>query len=274
MKKRQAPTTERLTKDTLTLALEGEIPLQAFSEAVRNLSLMIESLTQEISSPDSVDWIIQDLSAGSATATIRGLPRTKAGKRTIGKVIAGYEEVATCLQEGRKIPFSESVSAPALAISGILNGKVKSVRFETSDFDAQVEKPVATTPSGLVEGGLPPKSFVKVHGAIRGRIQSISNRGSLRFTLYDMNDDHAIGCYLKPGSEDLLRASWGKVAVVHGVIRRDTRTGKAFSVREITSLKTQRERTPGAWRGIVGIAPAKISGASSETAVRIGRDAG
>ncbi|MBI2864015.1 MAG: hypothetical protein HYX94_05585 [Chloroflexi bacterium] len=66
---------------------------------------------------------------------------------------------------------------------------------------------------------------MKSYGAIEGRVQTITNRGGLRFDLCDTLHNNAVACYVEEGKEALLREIWGKSVVVEGEISRDRCSG-------------------------------------------------
>jgi hypothetical protein len=148
----------------------------------------------------------------------------------------------------------------------LVGGKIESIRFETDDFDAEVLSPSVRLPA--------PEEAVVTYGAVEGRIQSMTNRRGLRFTLYDLADDHAVSCYLREDCEDTMRHGWGKMAVVEGLVRRDPQSGRITTVREIQPNGIQLVE-PGerdSWREAIGCAPATEGGILPEEAVRRGRD--
>lgn len=109
-------------------------------------------------------------------------------------------------------------------------------------------------------------------GAVRGRVQSMSNRGSLRFTLYELTDDKPVLCYVEPGFEQKLIRAWGKVADVEGQVRRDPVTHQPVSIREVREITIIPEST-GSWREAVGSSPADPNGTLPEERIRKSRDA-
>ena len=108
--------------------------------------------------------------------------------------------------------------------ASIINGTVRSIRFENPDDDVEVLHRVPEV-SVKTEEPVRPRKMQVVWGAMRGRVQSLSNRGGLRFTLYDLVDDKAISCHLPQGYEGTMRDAWGKTAVVEGRIHRDPEHG-------------------------------------------------
>jgi hypothetical protein len=83
---------------------------------------------------------------------------------------------------------------------------------------------------------------------VRGRVQTLSSRGRLRFTLYDALYDKAVSCYLAEGQEDIMRDAWGHVALVEGWVTRDPATDRPLSIRGIERVTLLPEGDPHGYR--------------------------
>ena len=59
-----------MPKDTITLALNGDISLGDFSKAVQGFLNLVTGLRSDIAKDASIEWFIEDLEAGSAIATV------------------------------------------------------------------------------------------------------------------------------------------------------------------------------------------------------------
>jgi len=213
--------------ETVTLGLEGEhIPLAQFAAAVEQFSLLIGELSHEAHA-DEVRWEIVDLAAGSATTTIGAVSDNGAGE-SAKAVVKAYLGVGRGLQEGSAVQFSPKVKAPAEGLAHILNGDVEGLRFET----AETELFVTEAPEK------PPKQarYTSAHGAVTGRVQTLSSRAGLRFTLYDRLHDRAVACYLDEGQEEMIRGAWDRWATVEGWVTRNAQHGWPVSVRKITAI--------------------------------------
>jgi hypothetical protein len=114
-----------MEKDTLTLALEGDVALDDFATAMRRFTDLVKALSQEVSKETKVDWVVQDLYTGSAIATVQGFCDVEGVVRGI---VDAYEEVGDALAQGEDIPFSNSVRRQANLLTGILNGRITSIR--------------------------------------------------------------------------------------------------------------------------------------------------
>ena len=101
---------------------------------------------------------------------------------------------------------------------------VEYVRFETLDNDYTIHgnelSPSRSEPVVSI-------------GAVTGRVQTLTSRAGLRFNLYDAVHDKAVGCYLAPGQEELMRETWGRRARVSGSVSREAVTGRPMVVRQV-----------------------------------------
>lgn len=102
-------------------------------------------------------------------------------------------------------------------------------------------------------------------------MQTLSSRGGLRFTLYDLLHDKAVSCYLAEGYEEIMRDLWGKIATVEGLVTRDPLSGRPLAVRQITTV-TPKPDLPISYRDARGAAPS-LTGLLPEHPIRRLRDA-
>lgn len=245
---------------TITVALEGsEIPLPSFATAVAELNRLITALTAEVASDSTLAWDIESLEAGSAIATVRG--RVLGGDpEGTSRVLVAYEAVGDALSQHGVIPYSPRVRRAARKLAALPKRHLTAVRLETSQREFT-----------LVAGPPQPVSRVDATiGAIEGRIQTLSNRGSLRFTLFDTLEDRAVSCYLSPGDDDMIQQLWGHLAIVEGQVRRDPVTGRPTAIRRITAVTPLEVLGPDAWRAARGALP--WDGIPAEQAIRQVRD--
>lgn len=249
-----------MAKDTVTLRLSGNVTLRDYSVAISSLSSLMLNLASEVAKKKSVDWQIEGLDAGSAVATIRGTGDHVA----VEAVVAAYEQVGKKLQSGDPLDFGAKVSQHAHSIIGLLDGNITSVIFETGECESEI---VVGPPKGSADD-----LKNELWGSVRGRVQSLSSRKVLRFTLYEYNTDAPISCYLTPGHEDIMREAWGKIVIVEGWIHRSSHTNNPISVRQISGIQMVKDGHAGDYRKAIGCAPAIDGSISPEEAVRRIRD--
>lgn len=247
---------------TMTLELNGEVPFDLFARAMVRFQGLVQALSEEISPKATIDWLVDDLASGSARATVRG-ESTEPG--AVEPIPSAFLAVGTALAEGRPVPYSPRVAKEARGIADLLDGKVTSIRFETQDDDATVANPSSRERRSTLTGS---------YGAIEGRVQTLSSRNSLRFTLYDASHDRAVSCYLEEGREDMMRDAWDRRAIVEGWISRESLGGRPVTIRRVQRVDVFDDVAPGtalkAVRGIAMIAPGTTSAVE---AIRKLRDA-
>lgn len=250
-----------MAKDTITLSLDGEVSFADFSNTISHFYSMIQALSEDMGVADDVDWIVHDLQAGSATTTIRGDSDTPS---KVEKVVSAYGKIGKDLEHGRTPNYSARVLKEVEAILQALNDKITSVRFETPDIDASISKHPDITISDSVRLTI---------GAIEGRVQTLSERKGLRFTLFDALNDRSVSCYMGEDRHELMRQMWGKRAVVEGEISRDAISGRPIAIRKITSVRVLPEVERGNYLAARGVAPRKLGKPLPEDIIRRLRDA-
>ncbi len=270
--------------DTITIALDGEIPLGEFARTIGRFAELVSALSEDAGSPE-LDWVIDDLQVSSAIATARALSDPQAAEQ----VARDYAAVGTALENHTPVQVSPRVRRAVNKIISIRDRRVKAVRFETAQRDAVIPTsqdspprllvfPKAKTAAavGTVSELLAikaPATAASSFGAIQGRVQALSNRGALRFTVYDLLYDKAVGCYIAEGKEELLRNAWGRLAFIEGLITRDPLNGRPLAIRQVRSIALLDE-PPSApnYETARGVAPS-LNDLSPEDAIRRGRDA-
>jgi hypothetical protein len=252
--------------ETLTVALEGpDISLSSFAAAVSALDGLLKDLSAEVAPNSQLAWEVDDLQVSSAIATIRG--RTISGDQdAVARVSQAYETIGGALARGAPIPYSEGIRRRVGALTNVLNDHVSALRLETANQDYIITREGQPQPAGE-------RRPLVTLGAIEGRIQTLSNRRSLRFTLYDTMEDRAVACYLKQGEEYRVQMLWGRRAIVEGEIRRDPLSGRPIAIRQITDVVPLPEREPDDWREAIGALADTWDGEPAEDTIRRMRDA-
>jgi hypothetical protein len=272
----------KMLVDTITIALDGEIPLSEFARTIGSFYELVRALSDETGNP-SLDWVLDDLQVSSAVATIRAAK----DPRSAEIVANAYVEVGQSLENHVPIKHTVRVQQAARKLVSIRDYRVKAIRFETPVrevvYKVQVQGMVNSPEPSLALAGDEDKAQDQPRlaiaratalGGVQGRIQALSNRGGLRFTIYDLFHDKAIGCYVAEGKDELLRNMWGKLATVEGVITRDPFTGRPLSIRQISNITPLPELIAGEGRaGYLEARGILQSSTLPEDAIRRIRDA-
>lgn len=254
-----------MPNNTLTFEIGGEIELKDLEEGIRLFTRLVDALTPR----DRVAWVVNDLQPGSARVTLEG---RAADEADVERVVRDYESI------GKHMSNGASDYDPALFTNdkrGALEAAKKIRIFAASEsikyLWVQTESKDFTI-SPIYDP--PPRSAPsKIDiGVITGRVQTLSNRGGLRFNLYDDIHDTAVRCFLQSGQEDIMREVWGRRARVIGAITRDD-DGKPKEIREIVDVKAIDEVQPGDYRQARGAIPWKPGDMLPEEVIRKMRDA-
>jgi len=258
-----------MADDTVTLALQGDVSLEAFADAVAHFRNLVVALGVETKATN-VAWQIDALEYSSAITTARGVPTNGTTPEAIERIVRSYLEVGQALERRTTIPFRDTVQREALAIAAVLRTGVDAVRFETAEADAIVRDP----PTVAARGAPPAPKAEPAYGAVTGRVQTLTSRNRLRFTVYDHMYDRAVSCYLIEGQEPMMRQMWDRVATVEGTVTRDAITGRPLTVRRISSVTPLQEAEPQAYQNARGALPHSSDDPSPEDLIRRLRDAG
>lgn len=221
-----------MADETLTLALHGEVSLDAFATAIEHWRGLVDALTKHAAGGEHIEWVIDELSAGSATATVRAVSQVPDAALP---VVDAYVEVGEALWEGRLQALDQRLRADAVALTTLIDGAVEFIRLETAKRDLVITTNYDEVLQAAVQVSAPVPMPAAL-GGVQGRIQTLTSRGALRFTLYDSLFDKAVNCYLAPGQEEIMRDVWGESAVVEGLVTRDPDSGRPVNVRDVWNV--------------------------------------
>ena len=242
--------------DTLTFEMGGRVEVGQFQQGIAQFNQLVAALTQGT----GVRWVIDDLHPGSAVVTLRGEGEDSA---KVEGIIVEYDNIGRALEHREELNYNTEVVRAARGISSLAHA-VDYVRFETLSGDYTISGNGAQ---------MPRRSLAVSVGAITGRVQTLSNRGSLRFNLYDTVHDKAVGCYLRPGQEESMREAWGRRARVSGWVSRESDSGRPVAIRQIQGIEILEDVAPGSYRLARGAVPWKPGDEMPEEVIRRLRDA-
>lgn len=247
--------------DSVTLRLDGELTIEKVANAFTRFRSVLRALEEEQSA--NVRWVLAGLDFGSAAITARAEPLDDDAVAKIPKMTELY------LAAGRQVASGEVEQERALLrvvrdLTEVADEQNR-VILETADDDVIFIAPIP--PARATASPQTTKSL----GTVRGRVETLSHRRGLRFTLYELASDRPLSCYLQADHEDMMRDAWGHIADVTGVITRDADTGRPLAIRGVTTVDVVNEgETMGFLRArgaVGGIEPA-------EGVIRRIRDAG
>ena len=103
------------------------MPVAEFSEIVRYSTALAKAPSDEIASPAKIEWIIKDLQASTALATVKGVSTEP---EVVEKAVSAYAAAGRALEGAEPIPYSPKITCDASGIAAVLHDKVTSILFE------------------------------------------------------------------------------------------------------------------------------------------------
>lgn len=253
-----------MADDLVTLRLDGDVTIEKLSEAFARFSAVLDALHE--SRGANVRWVLAGLDYGSAAATAQAVPLDSDAERHIPLMCDDYLRVARQVASG-----DLDSECPLLRVVHELTemaDESNPVVFETGDDEVIFVAPAATL-AGISKAETQPQT-TKSLGAVRGRVEMLSQRNTLRFSMYELVSDRSVSCYPHPDYRDVMREAWGHVADVTGTVTRDAATGRPLSIRRVTRVDVVDEGAPDGYLRARG---ALRSAEPAERAVRRMRDA-
>lgn len=249
-----------MASDTITIALDGDVLLQTFADAVGLFNSLISGLTAEVSGDVPIDWLIDDLRFSSAVATTRGYAEHIS---PVERVVRSSEDVFRAIAAGEPVPFPDRVSRPAYELTRLVGGRVLALRLYTPEYEALIQNPA------VARG---PVLYQQAFGVVEGVVESLFRR-SRRFTMVDRVSRRPVSVHLDPGAEETMRGAWGNEAAVEGWVTREARTGRPIMVDRVRSVQVLSELEPGGFRRAKGALPRDPDEPRAEQIIRMLRDA-
>lgn len=246
---------------TVTLVLNGDVPLETFTEGVVQFQKLMRALSREIGPGSTIHWTLSDLEFGSADMSFVG---ESEAPEVVEGVARAFFTVGQALATGRAIPYRQEVITPARALRELVGDHVTSIEFRADDEYATVSSASAS---------VPPAVLVGAYGAVSGQVETLRMRGGLRFTLYDDFFDRPVKCSLRINQADLMRDVWGHKAIVEGWVERNGLTGIPERVTDIRNVRRIETREQGGYWQAAGIAPRREGEPLPEDLIRLVRDA-
>jgi hypothetical protein len=206
--------------------LTGILTADEYRKAVNHFVGLVNALSDVVAERVSIDWQLSNIDYGSVLMEFSGYSNSESAVR---EVVAAYGVATRAAAERQPIPYPASVRSQLEALTGLINGHIKSIEFTTSTAESVVTAPIPHTEERAVKW--------TALGSVRGRVQTISDRQSLYFNLYDSVFDDAVRCTVLLEQQEMLRDIWGKEVIVTGTVTRNPDTGQPISISGIIDIQ-------------------------------------
>ncbi|MSU48525.1 MAG: hypothetical protein EXS37_05430 [Opitutus sp.] len=224
--------------DELTLKLDGAlITPEAFKKAAQSFADLLIHITDEIAQDETKPLWNISVRTGSSVFVARPVATAdKLTKQRARQTIKALRSGISRLDHGViDVPFFNSQALIAARDLSALRAKPGMAGITTIQFGNGDGKVVEVTPkiADVVK-----KSFSGEHrafGSIEGKLQTISDRGSFQFVVFDALSDKGVNCFVPQEKFNLAHAAFGKRVRVEGEINYD-KQGRPLSIR-VTDIK-------------------------------------
>lgn len=235
-----------MSGDSVTFRLDGEVTISALADALSRFKLVLDELQRDHSA--TVTWVVAGLDYGSASATAQALAADDHSAALVPGMVDDY------LASARRVSLGETDQGkPLLRLVrnlAELADEANPLTLETDD-----DEVVFSLGPGSDTDPVPQPQDTKALGTVRGRVETLSHRRGLTFTVYALVDDRAVRCHLQAGDEQLMRDAWGRIADVSGLVTFDGVSGRPRNVRQVTSIEIVEDGDPMGFldaQGVVG----------------------
>ena len=216
----------------LTLELDGSgVTPERFQRAVRAFFGVLSEVTKEVCQGQSpVRWQVK-VKAGSNLIGVVPTPGFRPD--IVGMIATAMHDGVDALEREADLPpmFSQTAARYARDLGELVESDPKrDIRIKLwAD-----RRPVAVTRQTALTTDALEKGQYEDHGSVDGRLQTVTERGAMRFMVYETLSDRGITCYLSHEQADEAVRSWRKRVEVYGRItyRRDG-TPVSIKVEEI-----------------------------------------
>lgn len=212
--------------------LEGpRVTLRHLIQVTSRFVRILESVDREVLHRQraSFEWVITDMSAGSAHVLARPNPLARAETPVWADlvIVQTLRAGVSALQEGAAPPqaFPRSAIDEVLSIVEMINDDVTAINVRAGTAVIPISRATAMMTAiadSRREEGL---------GSVEGRVEMVTVHGQRYFNLYDELTGEPVRCYFGPQLLETVRASLNKRVLVYGFISNKISGGGRDSIR-------------------------------------------
>ena len=201
----------------LTLELDGDgVTPERFQRAVRAFLGIVAEVTKNVCDDrTSVRWRVKVKSGSNLIGVVPG-PGFSPGLLRF---------IATAVHDGVIASEKNAALPPSFG-----EGAIRHLRdlSELSSRDAEGDlrirlwadrRPIRVTPQTATSTDRSAAGHFEDHGSIEGRLQTVSERGAMRFVVYEALTDKAVNCFIEPAQVDEAMQNFGKRVEVYGLVK-------------------------------------------------------
>lgn len=228
---RTTKTEAEKSSDELTLRLDGAlITPQDFKLAVQAFTDLLIQVTEVLSAGEAKPVWNMSVRTGSTVIVARAFPNPKTKRRAQATIRAIRSGIIRIQKGAIDVPHFNKKALFATRDLASLRSEDAGPGIPTIQIAAGKGKSAEITRA--IADHLKRNLGVqrKAYGSIEGKLQTITDRGTYQFVVYDDLSDRGVNCFVAPGLFKQAHAAFGKRVAVSGEISYD-RTGKPLAIK-------------------------------------------
>ena len=233
---------QQSVRDNITLDFDGPVVTpEMFRRIVSAFVELLISVTDKAAEGGKKTTWDMAVSAGSRLLVARPVADA-ATRATTARVIKAIPEGLRQIEKVTLVPpkyFDNRALHAAREIAALSDGKLSYVKVQTKSGPITMSRQALRTLDSLLHGQH------QALGSVEGKLQTITERGTLQFVVFDSLYDKGVNCFI---DEDLVHeavSAFGKRVIVTGMVQYE-QGGRPVSIRvdEIRVLKEPAELPP------------------------------
>lgn len=230
-----------MIKQSYTLQLDGSVSLERFTQALDAWRDTIAAVSLTVGAEHILSTRIDDLSGGSAIVNVEVTFDSEQPAEVFNR---DYDLVGFRARGDNVVDFPTAYREPVeklRRVAGLDGGEGMVIASETADTLISPSLSVAESSLEALESAPKYGQLSDTFGTVTGRLQSLTSRGGLRVVVYDDLFDRPVRCNLTQSQHENMRDLWDHSVIVQGTLRRDPRTGRPLSVKEVVNIYERKE---------------------------------
>jgi hypothetical protein len=204
------------------LSLGGDaIPIETFIAAARSLRELLSELDISISGSRNLEWVISDLSVGSANLAVSPLLLTKNSLDCGTEIIASALTGIALIEKQAEWPehFTDEALLKAREIVCLINGHVEKIAVFGNPGQGQTQRiPITQHTAANVDQLIGTNTFAL--GSVEGTLETLSIHGGASFNIYDLITLRRVRCLCDRETLDELSSDrLGQHLLVEGEVK-------------------------------------------------------
>lgn len=205
---------------TIGLDLAGaQIPLKQLTEAIDALHEILRDVDTAVTdrAGGALDWIVEDLSGGSAHVAIRALPKDEhtpvwAASQVVRAFTSGMQQIADRAERPKY--FTEAALRKAQFLTNLsADPRVAEVSIRVNGSRISLNRELGQHVGELIEGKL------QSIGSVEGVLKMVSTHGQPYFNVYDAVTGRAVKCTFARDRLDEVKAALARRVIVRGTLQ-------------------------------------------------------